>query len=246
MKKIMMIAAMMVATISAKAQFEPGTFSLQPKAGFVLSSITGDGTKYKPGFTAGLEGQYQINNWFGLSAGVHYAMAGYKYKDIDDAKVNAGYINIPVMAKFYVTKGLSLNAGVQLGFLTTAKEKYSNGGIKYDTDIKELCNKTDFSIPLSIAYEFTNGLSFEARYNAGLTNFFKKDVINVIEDLDGVRVRSEDNKNSAFMITVGYKFSPSARMAGHGPLARSQLDLHLLRLLLLCHPSGGDGPYALH
>jgi hypothetical protein len=207
MKKIMMIAAMMVATISAKAQFEPGTFSLQPKAGFVLSSITGDGTKYKPGFTAGLEGQYQINNWFGLSAGVHYAMAGYKYKDIDDAKVNAGYINIPVMAKFYVTKGLSLNAGVQLGFLTTAKEKYSNGGIKYDTDIKELCNKTDFSIPLSIAYEFTNGLSFEARYNAGLTNFFKKDVINVIEDLDGVRVRSEDNKNSAFMITVGYKFS---------------------------------------
>ncbi len=203
MKKIMMIAAMMVATVAAKAQFEPGTFSLQPKAGFVLSSITGEGTKYKPGFTAGLEGQYQINNWLGLSAGVHYAMAGYKLKDIDDAKVNASYINIPVMAKFYVTKGLALNAGVQLGFLTSAKEKYSND----DIDIKELCNKTDFSIPLSIAYEFTNGLSFEARYNAGLTNFFKKDVINAIEYVEGTRVRSEDNKNSSFMITVGYKFA---------------------------------------
>ena len=31
MKKILMIAAMMVATVAAKAQFEPGTFTLQPK-----------------------------------------------------------------------------------------------------------------------------------------------------------------------------------------------------------------------
>ena len=207
MKKILMIAALMVATVSAKAQFEPGTFSLQPKVGFELTSISGDGSKFKPGFTAGLEGQYQINNWFGLSAGVHYAMGGCKIKETD-AKFNMNYVNIPVMAKFYVTKGLSLNAGLQLGFLTSAKlsDVQLLGG-KDDIDIKEICNKTDFSIPLSIAYEFTNGLSFEARYNVGLTNFYKKDVINVIEDYDGVRVRSEDNKNSAFMITVGYKFS---------------------------------------
>ena len=64
MKKIMMIAAMMVATVSAKAQFEPGTFSLQPKAGFVLSSVSGEDLGFKPGFQAGLEGQYQINNCY--------------------------------------------------------------------------------------------------------------------------------------------------------------------------------------
>ena len=203
MKKIMMIAAMMVATVAAKAQFEQGTFSLQPKAGFALSSVSGDGTNFKPGFTAGLEGQYQINNWFGLSAGVLYQTAGYKLKDIDDAKVNAGYINIPVMAKFYVTKGLSLNAGVQLGFLASAKAKEPN----HDSDVKDLCNKTDFSIPLSIAYEFTNGLTFEARYTGGLTNVFKKDVINAVKEYEGVNVRTEDNKNEVFMITVGYKFA---------------------------------------
>ena len=207
MKKIMMIAAMMVATVSAKAQFEPGTFSLQPKAGFVLSSITGDGTKYKPGFTAGLEGQYQINNWFGLSAGVNYQMAGSKIKD-SDSKFKMNYINIPVMAKFYVTKGLSLNAGLQLGFLTSAKlsDVQLLGG-KDDIDIKEICNKTDFSIPLSIAYEFTNGLSFEARYNVGVTNVIKNDVVNAALDIVGGTKRWDDNKNSAFMITVGYKFA---------------------------------------
>ena len=117
MKKIMMIAALMVAAVSAKAQFEPGTFSLQPKAGFALTTVTGEGTSFKPGFTAGLEAQYQINNWFGLSAGALYTTAGYKVKDAGDYKLNTGYVNIPVMAKFYVTKGLSLNAGLQLGFM---------------------------------------------------------------------------------------------------------------------------------
>ena len=207
MKKILMIAALMVATVSAKAQFEPGTFSLQPKVGFELTSISGDGSKFKPGFTAGLEGQYQINNWFGLSAGVHYAMGGCKIKDVD-SKFNMNYVNIPVMAKFYVTKGLSLNAGLQLGFMTSAKlaDVQLLGG-KSDVDIKELCNKTDFSIPLSIAYEFENGLSFEARYNAGVTNVFKDDVVNAALDVVGGTKRWDDNKNEMFMITVGYKFA---------------------------------------
>ena len=208
MKKILMIAALMVATVSAKAQFEPGTFSLQPKVGFELTSISGDGSKFKPGFTAGLEGQYQINNWFGLSAGVHYAMGGCKIKDVD-SKFNMNYVNIPVMAKFYVTKGLSLNAGLQLGFMTSAKltDVQLIGGPKQDVDIKELCNKTDFSIPLSIAYEFENGLSFEARYNAGVTNVFKDDVVNAALDVVGGTKRWDDNKNEMFIITVGYKFA---------------------------------------
>lgn len=200
MKKILMIAALMVATVSAKAQFEPGTFSIQPKAGFVLSSVSGDNSKFKPGFSAGIEGQYQLNNWFGLSAGLLYTTQGAKVKDIDD-KLNLGYINIPVMAKFYVTKGLSLNAGLQLSFLTSAKEKYSNGGISFDNDVKDACNTADLSIPLSIAYELTNGLTFEARYTGGLTNVIKKDDLNAA----GVKTRWDDDKNEVFMITVGYK-----------------------------------------
>ena len=39
------------------------------------------------------------------------------------------------------------------------------------------CNKVDFSIPLSITYEFENGLSFEARYTGGLTNVIKEETI---------------------------------------------------------------------
>ena len=198
MKKMMMIAAMMVATVAAKAQFEPGTFTLQPKVGVTLATISSDNTKFKPGIVAGIEGQYQINNWFGLSAAALYTQEGSKIKN-SNGKYNLEYINIPVMAKFYVAKGLSLNAGLQLGFMTKAKLK----GDGVNVDIKSICNKTDFSIPLSIAYEFENGLSFEARYTGGLTNVIKESAINQA----GLKYDIEkDNKNEVFMLTVGYKF----------------------------------------
>ena len=65
------------------------------------------------------------------------------------------------------------------------------------------CNKVDFSIPLSIAYEFENGLTFEARYTGGLTNVIKESAIKET----GQRYDIEkDNKNEVFMLTVGYKF----------------------------------------
>ena len=202
MKKMMMIAAMMVATLTASAQksvIEPGSFGLQPKVGFVLSEISDKESKFKPGIVAGIEGQYQLNDWFGLSAGLLYTQEGTKVKN-SDFKYNLEYLNIPVMAKFYVAKGLSLNAGLQLGFLTKGKLK-GNG---YNENIKSICNKTDFSIPLSIAYEFENGLSFEARYTGGLTNVIKEETIKAA---GGSYKFERDNKNEVFMLTVGYKFA---------------------------------------
>ena len=193
-----MIAAMMVATVAAKAQFEPGTFTLQPKVGVTLATISSDDSKFKFGMAAGIEGQYQLNNWFGLSAAVMYSQQGAKAKNYD-VKVNTEYINIPVMAKFYVTKGLSLNVGLQPGFMTKAKAKGDGRTI----DVKSNCNKVDFSIPMSIAYEFENGLSFEARYATGLTNVGKDAFDSTSSSWD----KTFQNKNEVFMLTVGYKFS---------------------------------------
>ena len=203
MKKMMMIAAMMVATLSANAQLADGTFSLQPKAGLTLSEVSGDDTRIKAGFTAGVEAQYQVNYWFGLAAGVSYAQQGYKVKNTD-IKYNLGYVNVPIMAKFYPVKRLALGAGIQPGFMTSATLKYDNGGIKYDRDVKDACNTFDFSIPLSVAYESPIGLIIEARYNAGLTNVAK-------DAFKGGNYDTYDkvtkNKNSVFMLTIGYKFS---------------------------------------
>jgi len=209
---MMMIAAMMVATLTASAQrsvIEPGQFGLQPKVGVNMGMVSDDNSKLKFGMVAGFEGQYQVNNWFGLSLGILYSQQGSKFKDLNDVKLNTEYLNIPVMAKFYVAKGLSLNVGVQPGFLT--KSKFNVGGynmyiddmkLEGEADIKDNTNKFDFSIPMSIAYEFDFGLAIEARYTSGLTNVMK----NAFDSTASTYDKTYKNKNEVISLTVGYKF----------------------------------------
>ena len=188
MKKIFMMAVMAVAALTANAQQEAGTFSIQPKAGLNVSSLSGDGTKAKAGFTAGVEGMYQATEKFGVSAAVMYSMQGAKVKNATDAKVNYGYINIPILANYYVVKGLAIKAGIQPGFMVSAKAKQGDAS----ADIKDYCKKFDFAIPVGVSYEIAN-VVIDARYNIGLTKTMKG---------DGV----EKTKNSVFQFTVGYKF----------------------------------------
>ena len=183
MKKLMMIAAMMIAAVSANAQNEVGQITLQPKVGINISKITGEGIKMTAGLAAGVEAEYGVAENFGLTAGVLYSMQGYKYEDAD--KRNAmDYINIPILAQYYVVKGLAIKAGVQPGFLVRAK---------YDGEsFSDYCKKFDFSIPVGLSYEYQNFV-LDARYNIGLTKTMKD--------------ASEKTKNSVIQITLGYKFA---------------------------------------
>ena len=183
MKKLMMIAAMMIAAVSANAQNEVGQITLQPKVGINISKITGDGAKTTVGLAAGVEAEYGVAENFGLTAGVLYSMQGYKAEGADK-KSAMDYINIPILAQYYVVKGLAIKAGVQPGFLVRAS---------YDgNSFSDACKKFDFSIPVGLSYEYQNFV-LDARYNIGLTKTIKD--------------ASEKTKNSVFQITLGYKFA---------------------------------------
>ena len=121
-------------------------------------------------------------------------MQGCKNKDDSDFKTSLDYINIPILANAYLFKGFAVKVGVQPGFLVRANEKYSRGGISYDEDMKDACNKVDLSIPIGVSYEYASFV-FDARYNWGLTNTWKDDA------------RNKKSHNSVFMFSVGYKFA---------------------------------------
>ena len=72
MKKIMMIAAMMLMSIGAFAQNEVGQFTLKPMVGLNLSNVTKFDGKVKVGVAAGLEAEYGITETFGITGGVLY------------------------------------------------------------------------------------------------------------------------------------------------------------------------------
>ena len=223
MKKIMMIAAMMVATVSANAQFEPGTFSLQPKLGATVSWLsnmpklnTGNAELDKSpvvGFTIGGEAEYQLTKMLSLAAGVNYSMQGCGWADYEekmgdikyelkDSKVELGYLTVPVLVNLYLFKGFAIKSGVQFGILTNANEKlnfkasdgHTSSNVDMDESIMDDCEKLDISIPIGVSYQVpTVPVVIDGRFNLGLTKLNK-------ESFD------KDYKNMVFQVTVGYKF----------------------------------------
>jgi len=196
MKKMMMMLIMATVALTASAQNtlrDNGTFTLQPKVGIGIGVLSGEwkqasGTsdKSRVGVVAGVEGEYYANSWLGFALGVNYAQQGWKFEGNGIKETTKlDYLNVPLTGNFYVAKGLALKTGVQFGFLMSAKVE--------SEDVKDACEKLNFSIPLGISYEISNFV-LDLRYNMGLNKTNKED--------NGNKARSD-----LFQFTVGYKFA---------------------------------------
>lgn len=189
MKKIMLVAALMLSSVATFAQHAVGSFNLQPKVGVSIANVTEfKGTDPRVGIVAGLEGEYQATDIFSVSAGVLYSMQGAKgnWGDLIDATNRLDYINVPIMANVYVVKGLAVKLGVQPGFNVSNKIS-ANNRATFDNLVK--AQSVDVAIPVGVSYEYNN-FQLDARYNWGVSKAYKFDKA----------------KNSVFQITLGYKF----------------------------------------
>lgn len=196
MKKIFLMAIAFMAAMSANAQNEEGVFTLMPKAGLNLVTLTGDpDEKFRPSYVVGFEAEYGVNDNVGLVAGIQYSDQGCK-EDIDgiENKWLFGYVNVPLLVQYYPVKGLALKAGAQLGFLMS--KKVVSDGQRYDFDKFYAANDLpsdfrsfDVAIPMGISYEYANFV-IDARYNLGLIGVFKDE---------------SKYRNSVFQFTLGYK-----------------------------------------
>ena len=189
MKKFFVMATMMMAVMTASAQYEPGTFSVQPRVGFTASMmsnmekldipIAGFGdvnldTWPAVGLFVGADMEYQLSPLVSLSAGLNWAQTGsgwedWKHKEngmtveIKDTKAETSYLSIPLTANFYVWKGLALKAGLQLGILTKAKasmkELASAPVKKNSTSGSASISKSETTVVLKVSSEVAE-LSF--------------------------------------------------------------------------------------
>ena len=77
MKKFIMLAGMMLACVSGFAQMQPGLFSITPKMGFNVATMSGSGnTNSRMAFVAGVDFEYQINRQFAFGLGAIYSQQG--------------------------------------------------------------------------------------------------------------------------------------------------------------------------
>lgn len=173
------------------------------KAGVNFASITGDDTDDLDGRTAihlGVVAEIPISEKFSFQPELLYSAQGASQKSSFDefdyeAEINLDYLNLPLMAKYYVAEGFSLEAGPQVGFLMSAKAKVSGGGESEEEDIKDSVKGINFGVNFGVGYKLDSGLNFGARYNLGLSN-----------DNDDSEFPDDTYKNSVIQLSVGYFF----------------------------------------
>lgn len=79
MKKAILSAAIMLASVGAYAQHAVGSITLQPKVGINTANVTdAKDTDPRVGLAAGLEAEYQVTDLLSLSAGAIYSQQAIK------------------------------------------------------------------------------------------------------------------------------------------------------------------------
>jgi opacity protein-like surface antigen len=202
MKKIILTVAAVFAFGFANAQ----ETKFGVKGGLNVANISGDieDNSSKVGFHVGGFVEIKVSDKFSVQPELLFSTQGAQREYSEDfggtvvsinEKINLSYLNIPVMAKYYVAEGFSLEAGPQIGFLTSAKYKFEAEGEEEEVDGKDDFESVDFGLNFGAGYDFTENLSAGLRYNLGLSNIVKTDAGN-------------DNKfqNSVLSVSLGYKF----------------------------------------
>ena len=194
MKKLLITTLALASFSFMNAQEEGIRFGA--KAGVNIANLTGDDADdldSKIGFHVGAVVEIPISDVFAFQPELLYSTQGAKFEFSDgleklESKAKYNYLNIPLMAKFYVAEGFSLQAGPQIGILLSADIERERS-----FDVKDETKTIDFGINFGAGYQLESGIFFDARYNLGLTTTDDT-------DFDG------DVKNVVFQISLGYKF----------------------------------------
>lgn len=126
MKKILLLA---VVTVLGFANVNAQKIKFGAKGGLNFASVSGDNTEgidVVTAFNFGLVSEIPLSEKFSFQPELMYSGQGYSF---NDNTIALSYLNVPLMGKYYVTKGLSLEAGPQIGFLLAAKNE--------KTDVKD-------------------------------------------------------------------------------------------------------------
>ena len=203
MKKLLFLTVITVLTFNISvAQEDTSTdegISFGVKAGVNFTNIhtrggsngaTGNIGNAKTGFHIGAVAEIMLNRKFALQAELLFSAQGTELTGIIDSgnTISLNYINVPLMAKFYVVKGLFIEAGPQIGLLVSSEYKSSG-----DFDP----NPVDFGANFGLGFKLKNGLNFSARFNQGLSDTKVKYFVNIFD---------EAQTNRVIQFSAGYMF----------------------------------------
>lgn len=233
MKKIFFLLVMLL-PLMASAQNENRRVSLEPHAGMTVSKMSGsalnmNGT-WKTGYTAGVEVEIPLSDYYSLTTGADISNIGTGFKEQKQTyssakeKLSVTYVTVPLQLKTYFrgVKGLSAHLGLQAGFLVKARDKATVKTIRTmdlgdGTSSMYLWEKTTEKQSKNVSDQFRNvvagipmGLSYEYR-NVMIDATYTLEVLRQAVSLSTATAWTAYSENMTarnypICITIGYKF----------------------------------------
>ena len=207
MKRVLFILAVSLFTLWSSAQSLQfgvrGGSNISGESSHKYSTDLSLSTDYRAGFNAGGMINMQLSEKFDAEADILYSMQGFKqdiyttiegyYDEITVQTVTSHYLNIPIVAKYYVTDGLYVECGPQVGFLLGRKNNVNmNEWNTSDPYEYSKSKKVDFGIAAGLGYAINDNFFVNARYSFGFT---------------GTSKIYDGGKNRNIQVSLGYLFA---------------------------------------
>ncbi|MBQ8656246.1 MAG: PorT family protein [Prevotella sp.] len=203
MKKIIMTMLLgIAATFAAQAQSQ-GTsrWTITPHVGVNSSNMSGQEIYYdfdhsvksgrRLGLVAGAEVSYRYVQPLSTAVGVWYSREGFSLDfPAGESKSHFDFLNFSAVENFYVTDGLAIKAGLQLGYMLSGESALADGSSQ---DLDKFYKKVNISVPVGVSYEYRQ-VVLDLRYNIGLTNLCDVELLN------------ETWRTNSLWLTLGYQF----------------------------------------
>lgn len=195
-KRLSWIALFIFFSFYAAQAQEVGTrFGL--KVGLNSANFGGDDdTKTRFGYHGGPYLSIGISENFAIQPELLYSTQGAEVTANNvSRKQDLSYINLPIMAKIYVANGFNIQVGPYVGVLLDFDSHADDNTASVKVDYKGY----DFGVGLGLAYEFTGGFNFGARYNFGLA-----DISDFDADAEGISIDGRTNQVLQFFVGVTF------------------------------------------
>ncbi len=187
MKKTILAAILLLAiSVNVQAQL----VKIGVKAGLNYANQSGTDVNINSGnynrdaitnYHAGLVAEIKLTDGFSVQPELLYSTQGATYKyATTEFKKELGYLSIPVLAKFYLNKSVSLDLGPQASFLLSERKQF---------DVNN-AESFEFGLAGGLGLNITKNFFIQGRYVLGLTEASKDAQV----------------KNSVVQVSAGFMF----------------------------------------
>lgn len=163
------------------------------KGGLNVATLGKSELGYLPrmAFHLGGSAEFITTPFFSVQVELLYSLQGAAIDRSQNIYLNYHYLNLPVFAKLYFYEDASFEIGLQYGYMVKAANKNFYNSSNQSEDV----NRNDFSGVFGLSYKLNEAFTFGLRYNLGITNTSKQDII-----------YEQRYTNRVLMISIGYVF----------------------------------------